>query len=255
MTPERLIKLTIVCLLASQCIACATVPSNSADVGPSVAESDPWEPFNRSVYAFNNQVDSIVLRPLAQTYDQITPRPAKRGVSNFFDNLTSPWITGQLLLQGRFRDGSEQFGRFFINTVYGVGGLFDMADRHQLPNHETDLGATLAKWGWQESRFVMLPLLGPSTLRDGLGQITEILVEPMDQELRKRTGPGVTALDVVQTRSGFLGMDETIAESYDAYAFIRDGWLQRRQYQLYGEETALPDYDDFLEEDDGSFSP
>ena len=255
MTREHIFKLAFVCLLVTHCIACATVPSAPAEANPPASESDPWESFNRSVYAFNNQVDRIVLRPLAQTYDQITPRPAKRGVSNFFENLASPWITGQLLLQGRFRDSSEQLGRFFINSVYGVGGLFDMADKHQLPNHDTDLGATLATWGWRESRFVMLPLLGPSTVRDGFGQITEILVEPVDQALRERTGPAVTALDVVQVRAGFLGMDDTIAESYDAYAFIRDGWLQRRDYQLFGEETALPDYDEFLEEDDGAFSP
>lgn len=219
------------------------------------SSDDPWESTNRSIYAFNKGVDRALLRPVAQTYDQITPKPAKAGVSNFFDNLSSPWVTSQLLLQGRFADGSEQFGRFLINTVYGVGGLFDVADHNNLPNHQTDLGVTLASWGWEYSRFVMLPLLGPATVRDGFGQVAEMTVDPVDRALRDRTGQGIVALNVVQMRAGFLGFDETLNDAYDEYAFVRDGWLQRRNFQLFGDEASLPDYDAFLEEYDDAPTP
>ncbi|HEY7907049.1 MAG TPA: VacJ family lipoprotein [Wenzhouxiangella sp.] len=232
-------------------IGCASTTKELTAPSP----EDPWESTNRSIYAFNKGVDQVLLRPVAHTYDQITPKPAKAGISNFFDNLASPWVTSQLLLQGRFVDGSEQFGRFLINTVYGVGGLFDVADHNNLPNHETDLGATLATWGWKESRFVMLPLLGPATVRDGLGQITEMTIDPVDQALRDRTGPGITALNVIQMRAGFLGFDESLEDAYDEYAFVRDGWLQRRNFQLFGDDASLPDYDAFLEEHDDTPSP
>lgn len=222
--------------------------SNPKDLSAPMDE-DPWEPMNRSVYAFNKKADQLVLRPLAVVYDEATPSVAKQGIGNFFTNLSSPWVTSQLLLQGRFKHGSEQFGRFLINTVYGVGGFFDVADQNNLPEHDTDLGATLAAWGWDESRFVMLPLLGPATVRDGLGRITEMMVDPVDQEIRSRAGVGVTVIDVIQMRAGLLEFDATLNQAFDEYALVRDGWLQRRQFQLFGKEAALPDYDAFLEDD------
>ncbi len=249
LTPLTRLALGLVALLLT--IGCATTSQELAAPSP----DDPWESTNRSVYAFNKTVDHALLRPVAHTYDSITPRPAKAGISNFFDNLASPWVTSQLLLQGRFSDGSEQFGRFLVNTVYGVGGLFDVADRNNLPNHETDLGITLATWGWENSRFIMLPLLGPATVRDGLGQITEMTLDPVDQALRDRTGAGITALNVVQMRAGFLGVDQTLNEAYDEYAFVRDGWIQRRNFQIFGDQADLPDYDAFLEEDHDTPSP
>ena len=226
-------------------VGCASAPKQLTAPSP----DDPWESTNRSIYAFNQTVDRTVLRPVAQTYDRITPKPAKAGISNFFDNLASPWITGNLFLQGRFAAGSEQFGRFLINTVYGVGGVFDIAAQNNLPDYDTDLGVTLAYWGWKDSRFIMLPIFGPATIRDGVGRITEMVVDPVDQAFRDRTGPGAIALDVVQSRAGFLSLDQTLEEAYDSYAFVRDGWLQRRNFQIFGEEAGMPDYDAFLEDD------
>ena len=250
--PRRIL---ITLLLALTLGGCATLSSESAPSPPPATEIDPWEDFNRSVYAFNKGVDSAIIRPVAVTYDRLTPQTAKQGIENFFTNLSSPWVSTQLLLQGRFRDGSEQMGRFLINSIYGVGGFWDVADQNNLPEHETDLGATLATWGWKNSNFLMLPLLGPSTVRDGVGQITTIMVDPLDQAVRDRAGAGVTVLNVVQIRAGLLSLDETVAGSYDEYAFIRDGWLQRREYQLFGEDAALPDYDEFLEEDVETYDP
>lgn len=222
--------------------------SNPKDLSAPLDE-DPWESMNRSIFAFNKKADQLVLRPAAVVYDEVTPSLAQQGISNFFTNLSSPWISSQLLLQGRFKHSSEQFGRFLINTVYGIGGFFDVADQNNLPEHDTDLGATLATWGWSESRFVMLPLLGPATVRDGLGMATEMVVDPVAQEIRARGGLGITAVDVIQMRAGLLEFDNALDQAFDEYALVRDGWLQRRKFQLYGEEATLPDYDAFLEDD------
>ncbi len=237
-------------------VGCATTaPRELSAPSP----SDPWESVNRSVFAFNKQIDAAVLRPTAVAYAEITPDPAQRGISNFFTNLKSPWVVSQLLLQGRFQASSEQFGRFVINTVYGIGGLFDVADSANFAEYDADLGSTLARWGWADSRFVMLPLLGPSTVRDGLGQITEIVAEPVDQELQRRTHSTITAFDVIQTRAAFLEFDDNFDNAFDEYAMVRDSWLQRRQYELYGEASELPDYDAFIEEttedNDGTRNP
>jgi len=242
---NQLSKIATALVALTLIVGCASTPKQLTAPSP----DDPWESTNRSIYAFNQTVDRALLRPVAQTYDRITPKPAKAGISNFFDNLASPWITGNLFLQGRFSDGSEQFGRFLVNTVYGVGGLFDVATQNNLPDYNTDLGVTLAYWGWKDSRFVMLPIFGPATVRDGVGQITEMTIDPVDQAFRDRTGPGVIVLDVVQARAGFLGLDQTLEDAYDPYAFVRDGWLQRRNFQIFGEEAGMPDYDAFLEDD------
>ena len=231
-------------------MGCATTHELSAP-----SPDDPWESWNRSVFSFNKNVDTAVLRPVAVAYDRVTPAPAQRGVSNFFTNIQSPWIISQLVLQGRFKDGSEQLGRFVVNTVYGVGGVFNVADQADFPTHEADLGSTLAAWGWDESRFLMLPLLGPSTVRDGLGQATEIAIEPVDQELQRRTHNGITAFDVIQTRATFLQVDDTFDQAFDEYAMVRDSWLQRRRYELFGEGSELPDYDAFIEESNDTPNP
>ena len=249
-TPARLVKIFAIGLATIALIGCAANPKELT----APVDQDPWEDMNRSIYAFNKKADEIVLRPVAIVYDEVTPSLAQQGISNFFTNLSSPWVSSQLLLQGRFKHSSEQFGRFLINTVYGIGGFFDVADHNNLPEHDTDLGQTLAVWGWEESRFLMLPLLGPATVRDGIGRVAKMIVDPVDQELRAKAGSGVTALDVIQIRAGLLPFDATLAEAFDEYALVRDGWLQRRQFQLHGEDATLPDYDAFLEDDDDTQS-
>lgn len=250
-TTTRPLKYFALMVVSACLVGCATTATELSAPSP----DDPWESANRSVFAFNKRVDSAVLRPAAVAYDRITPDPAQRGVSNFFTNLKSPWVTSQLLLQGRFEDGSEQFGRFVVNTVFGVGGLFDVADQADFPEYDADLGSTLARWGWAESRFVMLPLLGPSTVRDGVGQVTEIVAEPVDQEFQRRTHSAVTAFDVIQTRAAFLTFDDRFDDAFDEYAMVRDSWLQRRQYELFGEASDLPDYDAFIEDSNDTPDP
>ncbi len=238
-------RLLLALLLATLTAGCATTANPPEERDP----VDPWEPFNRSVWTLNAAVDQAVLRPLARGYDRITPDPLQRGISNFFTNLKSPIVIINLALQGRGSDAGEQTNRFFTNTLFGIGGLFDVASNADLEAHNADFGQTLASWGWEESRFLMLPFLGPSTLRDGIGRGFDS-VPNIEWRLAGDGSYYLLGMDVIQTRTALLPLDEQIREAYDPYIFIRDGWLQRRSYLIYGDEAPLPDYDAMLENED-----
>lgn len=240
---KRLVILLTLTLLLSACATTQAPPPEER------SPADPWEPFNRQVYAFNRTADRAVLKPVARGYKHITPSPVRTGVTNFFDNLRSPVVIVNLLLQGRPGDSLAQFERFFVNSIYGLGGIFDLADRADMPEHETNLGMTFATWGWEDSRYLMLPFAGPSTVRDGIGFYGDSFVNPVLDGVRKQGSYGVLALDVIQIRAGLLPLDERIEEAFDPYLFIRDGYLQRRNFKIKGEEADLPDYDAFLEDD------
>jgi phospholipid-binding lipoprotein MlaA len=239
---RRLISALLILLVAG----CATTAAPPEDRHP----DDPWEPFNRSVYTFNRAADRAVLRPVARGYDRITPAPVKSGISNFFRNLRSPVIMTNLLLQGRGSDLGEELHRFYSNTVYGIGGLFDVASAGGIDKNESDFGQTLANWGWEDSRFVMLPLLGPSTVRDTAGRGVDSISD-MAWRLAYQEGSfGLLALRIVEIRAALLPLDAELAAAYDEYSLIRDGWMQRRNYQVFGGEVDVPDYDAWLDEDE-----
>ncbi|MEK6193369.1 MAG: VacJ family lipoprotein, partial [Deltaproteobacteria bacterium] len=152
---------------------CAGTQSRNTD-----PENDPWEGYNRKVYAFNEGMDKVV-RPIAVGYDKIMPDPLQRGVGNFFRNLDAPVTYVNLLLQGKFRESADAFGRFFINSTVGLLGFFDVASRLGIPFYNEDLGQTMATWGYDDSRYLMLPFFGPSTFRDGTGRLADSFYHPV----------------------------------------------------------------------------
>ncbi len=241
----RLKRILVAGGLALLLAACATSAPPPDERHP----DDPWEPFNRNMHEFNEAADRAVLRPVARGYQAITPSPVRTGIRNFFTNLRSPVVILNLLLQGRPGDSLEQFERFFVNTVYGVGGVFDLASRGDLPRHEADLGMTLGRWGWTDSRYLMLPFLGPSTLRDGIGFYGDTYVNPVWELAREEGSYALLGLNIIQIRANLLPLDAQIEDAFDSYLFLRDGYLQRRLFLIQGEETALPDYDSFLDDD------
>jgi phospholipid-binding lipoprotein MlaA len=214
---------------------------------------DPFEPANRDVWALNQGLDRAALRPAATIYQENTPTWVQNCVSNFFANLSSPRIIVHSLLQGKPGEAGEETLRFFLNTTLGLGGLFDPAADANLPKHNEDLGQTLGVWGVPPGPFLMVPLLGPSTLRDLPSSIVDRFTEPLfwysgGDNVRW----GSLTLSVLDTRARLLPLDATLAKAYDPYGFVRDAFLQRRLYLVYDGNPPEQLLDDPLEgfEDD-----
>lgn len=225
---------TILCLLLAGLFSTA-----------SNAEEDPWESFNRSIYSFNNTADAYLVKPVAQGYAYIMPEVGRKGVNNFFNNLLD--VNGALngLLQGRVDQGLENVGRVIINSTIGIFGLFDVATKLGVPQYQTDFGHTLSIWGVPQGPFVMLPFLGPSTMRSGVGTAFDAYASPMGQMGNSDPAWGLRVFNIVDLRAGLLGADELL--SGDQYIFLRDAYLQQRRLQISDGKVV----DDFSEFDDG----
>jgi phospholipid-binding lipoprotein MlaA len=207
---------------------CATLPSGKPD------PSDRFERVNRSVYSFNRAIDHAVVRPVARTYVKITPAPVRNSISNFLSNLDYPITIVNDFLQGKIHDGLSDVGRFGVNTVVGIGGLFDPASHWGMEKHNEDFGLTLARWGLKSGPYLMLPILGPSTVRDAPGRVADRFVTPTAYLNNTGVEVGAFVIKGVTTRAGVLDMDRMIDSAFDPYAFVRSAWLQRREYQIHG---------------------
>ena len=230
---------TILCLLLAGLFSTA-----------SNAEEDPWESFNRSIYSFNNTADAYLVKPVAQGYAYIMPEVGRKGVNNFFNNLLD--VNGALngLLQGRVDQGLENVGRVIINSTIGIFGLFDVATKLGVPQYQTDFGHTLSIWGVPQGPFVMLPFLGPSTMRSGVGTAFDAYASPMGQMGNSDPAWGLRVFNIVDLRAGLLGADELL--SGDQYIFLRDAYLQQRRLQISDGKLVdeFSEFDDGWEEDD-----
>jgi phospholipid-binding lipoprotein MlaA len=233
--------------------ACSTVQTPSKD--------DPWEGFNRTVYTFNDKVDQYALKPVAQGYVKVTPQPVRDSVTNFFSNIGDVYNAANNFLQLKIADGVSDIMRIVINTVFGVGGLFDVATLAKLPKHNQDFGLTLGHYGVPAGPYLVLPLFGPSTVRDGIGLVPNYFINPLTYVDPAALSWGLYGLNVVSIRANLLGASDLLeGAAIDRYSFIRNAYLQRRRYLLsdgrtsndlpdYGEGAPLPKYDDV---DDGA---
>lgn len=209
---------------------------------------DPWEKYNRKMHRFNNAVDRGVAKPLARAYTKVVPRPIRLGVSNFFNNLGQPVSMVNALLQGKPKQAAQSLGRFALNTTLGIGGIFDPATAAKLPNRSEDFGQTLGVWGWKRSRYFELPFFGPRTVRDAFGAVGDAPLSPLRRIERDRIRIGLQGLQLVDIRAQLLPLDNLREGAEDEYALVRDSWMQRRDYQIFGDrlekngDTALPDY-------------
>jgi len=202
---------------------------------------DPWERFNRRMYAFNRGFDRIAFLPVARGYQRITPAPLRRGISNFFDNLQQPVSALNLLLQGRPGQAGAALGRFTLNATLGVGGIFDPADEAGIPFRSADFGQTFARWGWQDSRYLVLPLFGPSTARDTFGKGVNSRFSPVS-ELARREGAEISLLYGIDARTRALSAEAMLSGAADEYLLVRDAYLQYRRCQMVDCSEELPDY-------------
>lgn len=195
--------------------------------------SDPIEPFNRGVYKFNDAVDRAALKPVARAYRDHTPAWLQTGVGHFFTNLTYPWTIVNQLLQGKFVAAGQDTLRLTINTTLGWGGVLDVASGAGLPQHDEDLGQTLGRWGVPAGPYLVLPFLGPSSLRDAPSSIATRFAQPFYWYDAGNERWFSLALSLVDLRAQLLPLDASLERVYDKYGFIRDAYLQRRQFKVY----------------------
>ena len=195
---------------------------------------DPLEPFNRKVYAFNDTVDKAVLKPVAKGYVAVVPEMARRGVTNFFNNLGMIVTTLNDALQLKGTKVPVDIARFLTNTIFGLGGLIDVATELKIEYRKEDFGQTLGYWGVGSGPYLVLPLFGPSDLRDAPGLAVDFVTSPLyywdaDAEVRW----ALFGLDVVNTRANLLGAEKFLdTAAMDRYTFLRDTYLQRREYLI-----------------------
>lgn len=194
---------------------------------------DPLESINRPVYAFNEGVDKVILRPVAKTWTTIVPPPLQWGVHNFFENIVDLFAIPAALLQGKGGDAANSFKRVLLNSTAGVGGLIDVASDFEIPKSEEDFGQVLGFWGVSSGPYLMLPFLGPSTARDIIDPAIQVAAGPTSHINADGACYAYVGTRAVDARAQLLPLDEALAEQYDKYAYIRDAYLQRRWFKLH----------------------
>jgi len=231
----RLVSSAMLCLALS---ACATTAGTDR-----LAERDPWEGFNRAVWSVNRAGDKVIAKPVTQVYRAVTPKPARDGIRNFFANVAEPFSFINNILQGKMDRAARNLGRFAVNSTAGIGGLFDHATKMGLAPATEDFGQTFAVWGANGGPYVMLPLLGPSTFRDGVGTGLAFFADPYqicksECGLPKGVPTALTAAQVISVRDGLIesGADNFLESSLDPYAAARSAFLQRRRAEILDQE-------------------
>lgn len=212
---------------------------------------DPLEPLNRGIYKLNDGLDRVILKPVAQAYSTVVPSPVQNGVHNFFSNLDDVVVTLNDLLQLKFSQAASDGGRFLINSTFGVLGLFNVADK--LEKHHEDFGQTLGYWGVGNGPYLMLPLLGPSTLRDGAGSLMDAVPNPINQIKPTRARNQTMVSKAIKGRAELLEQEKVMDDAIiDRYSFIRDAYLQHRESDVYDGNPPRKKYDDDAEANNDS---
>ena len=212
-------------------VAAALLASGCASTGN---PRDPLEPVNRGIYEFNDAVDKVVMKPVAEAYRGVLPPFVRTSVRNFLDNIKDVLNLFNNTLQGKFYDALDDFGRIALNTTFGIGGLFDIASEAGLPKHDEDFGQTLGKWGVPTGPYVVLPFLGPSTVRDALALIVDWKTDPVTYVDPHRDRQTLWGVRIVSRRADLLEASNLLeTAALDPYEFLRDGYLQRRRNQVF----------------------
>jgi len=236
---RRRAPITAALAIAVALAGCQTIREGRGGPGQRL---DPWENWNRKVFNFNEDLDRTVLKPVATAYSNVVPQPVRRGVSNFFSNFADAWSAINNMLQGKIELGFEDATRVGANTLFGLFGILDVASEMGLDHHYEDFGQTLGRYGVGAGAYVVLPVLGPSTVRDTAALPLDRLATPPAFFEGTRTQIGLTVLQIVNTRSSLLGASRVIDDiSLDKYTFVRDAYLQRRRSLVFdGDAPETP---------------
>jgi phospholipid-binding lipoprotein MlaA len=224
-------RLSLLSLCLLLLCGCAALPPGSKR-----DPRDPWERMNRSTYKFNDVLDRAIVKPTAKGYTHL-PRPVQTGVHNFFDNLNYPITIVNDLLQGQVVPFFSDIGRFVFNSTVGLGGLFDPATAAGMQKNNRDFGQTLGKWGVPKGPYVVVPIFGPYTVRDGIGAVTVDYYANPSNYTKFWVSTSLWLVRGVDRRARLLPLDATIQSAYDPYAFIRNAYLQNRDFMVTGGQS------------------
>lgn len=230
-------------LLALAVAGCASAPGRTTN-------RDSIEGFNRGVYKFNDTIDRAALKPVAKGYRKVTPQFVRTGVGNVLSNLEYPGTFINQFLQGKVLLGLKDTGRFLINSTLGVAGIFDVATPLGLEKNDEDFGQTMAVWGVPSGPFLNLPLFGPSSMRDAPSRVVDWFTTPLQYtDLPWEAEWSVRIINPIHTRSELLPLDETLKRTYDPYTFIRDAWVQQREFNIFDGNPPPESLEDVLGEE------
>jgi phospholipid-binding lipoprotein MlaA len=225
--------------------------SGCANTPPHEDASDPLEPVNRVIDTFNDKVDRAILKPAAQGYEVVVPAVARTSVTNFFGNLGEPLVVVNQLLQGKAKDGGADTARFLVNSTIGLLGLFDPASQMGLTKHSEDFGQTFGRWGIGEGWYIVLPILGPSTIRDGVGLVGDYQLDPLAHYDEVRERNALSGLRLIDTRANLLSASKVRdTAALDNYLFTRAAYRQLRWNRIYDGDPPPLQFD-FDDEDEG----
>jgi phospholipid-binding lipoprotein MlaA len=227
----------LMCVGIALMAGCATTQQTER-----VAKIDPFESMNRAVFTFNENADEYVIKPVAEAYQFVLPDFVRRGVTNFFSNIGDVFVAVNNLLQGKPGNAANDIGRFLVNSTIGILGLFDVATDAGLEKNKEDFGQTLGVWGVPSGPYVVLPLFGPSSVRDTAGLALDIKTDFIlnSNQLNHDQKVGSTVLRVVNQRANLLDASQLLEDAaFDKYSFLRDSYLQRRRNQVYDGNPPL----------------
>lgn len=232
-TMKRLLSGAIAAFALMLLQGCATGP-NASSGNP----ADPLEPFNRTVFKFNDALDRAVLKPVATAYRDATPVLVRKGVTNFFGNISDIWSMVNNVLQLHPEEATDSLFRVTVNSFWGLGGVLDVASEMKIPRHKEDFGQTLGYWGVAPGPYIVLPVIGPSTVRDSVGTLVDIKGNRVTQSKNVPLRNSLVGLGVINLRANFLGAGDLLDEAaLDKYSFAREIYLQRRR-SLIGRNPA-----------------
>jgi len=212
---------------------CASVDSNPAD---------PFEDFNRAMFAVNEGLDTVAIKPVAKGYDAVAPLPVKVAVGNFFGNIWDSWTAINNLLQGKGGDALSDVGRVLVNSTIGIGGAFDVASEMGLTKHSEEFGQTLGKWGVPDGPYFYWPIIGPRTTRDTFGWMVDTYYDPVWRVDNIPLRNSLVSVRYIDLRASVLPTDKVIEEAaFDKYSYIRDAYLQHRLSEIFdGDPPRIP---------------
>jgi len=242
---SRIAAVLLVILCAS---GCATVPAGDP------VDYDPWEKMNRSLYQFNDAVDSVTLKPIAKGYKKVLPEPIRDGITNFGRNLGAPRNSINNFLQGKPARGFSEIARFVVNSTVGIGGLIDVATASGVESYPEGFGQTAAVWGVPSGPYIMVPFLGPQTLRSLVLLPANIEFDVLHHVDSSSVRDRLWVLRTIDLRHRVLSLEDLMQDSKDPYVTLRESYLQNRRFEIYDGDPPVEDedefYDEFLEDED-----